>query len=188
MSDDEEGRRSRNRPFWVKSLEDSDEILKAYARGLANGRTYDAEDLVQETACRALSCSKEPCEIMNPAGYLLRIMRNIWIDKWAGENSANMESLEKLLDAGRHPAVEPVVEQSLESRELQDEMSVRGGPLTPRESLLLELHLRGYNCKEIAERLGENVRLTRSDLNAVKSKVRYRLTKRRAKAAASGRP
>lgn len=185
MSDDEgDVSREQYRPFWGKALEEFDQRLTSYARRLSNGRGYDAEDLIQETACRALVYSRNPAEIRSPLGYLLRVMRNVWSDKWARENVANLESLEDLLSNGREPAVEPDVQRLLESRELKEEMGARQGPLTQREELLLGLYMRGYKCKDIADELGENVRLTRSDLNAVKAKVRYRLA--HSKAAARG--
>lgn len=185
--DDHGGRRTRHGPFWVKALEDASVLLMAYARRLANGKVYDAEDLFQETACRALTYARDPGGIRNPAYYLLRMMRNIWIDKWAKENSANVESLDDLLGSARHPKVEPVVQQVLETQELQEEMNVRQGQLTAREETLLKLHLQGYKTKDIAGRLREDVRVTRTDLNAVKAKVRYRLKKGRAKAATPGK-
>jgi RNA polymerase sigma factor (sigma-70 family) len=188
MTDDDHGGHTQYSPFWGKTLEDFHERLMSYARRLANGRVYDAEDLLQETACRTLIYSPNPGTIRNPLSYLLRMMRNIWIDKWARENTANVESLEDLINSGRHPIVEPVVQRVLENEELRVEMGAKQGPLTPREKLLLELYLRGYKCKDIADKLNENVRLTRSDLNAVKAKVRYRLTKAKAKATTSGRP
>jgi len=188
MTDDDHGEhRTRHGPFWVKALEDANERMMSYARRLTNGRVYDAEDLVQETACRALTYTPDPGGIGNPASYLLRIMRNIWVDKWARENSANVERLDDLLSSARHPKVEPIVQQVLETRELQEEMNVGQGQLTAREQLLLKLHLKGYTSKDIADRLQEDVRVTRTDLNAVKAKVRYRLKKGRAKAAAPGR-
>jgi RNA polymerase sigma factor (sigma-70 family) len=185
--DDHGGHRARHGPFWVTALEDASERLMSYARRLANGRTYDAEDLFQETACRALIYARDPGGVRNPAYYLLRMMRNIWIDKWARENSANVESLDGLLNSARHPKVEPVAQRVLETQELQEEMYAGQGQLTAREQLLLKLHLKGYKSKDIAARLQEDVRVTRTDLNAVKAKVRYRLKKGRAKAGSPGR-
>jgi RNA polymerase sigma factor (sigma-70 family) len=184
---DHGGDRALHVPFWAQALEDANERLMSYARRLANGRVYDAEDLVQETACRALVYARDPVGVRNPAYYLLRMMRNIWVDKWKKENSANVESLDDLLGSARHPKVEPVVQQVLETQELQEEMSVGQGQLTAREELLLKLHLKGYSNKDIAGLLEEDVRVTRTDINAVKAKVRYRLKKGRSKAAAPGR-
>jgi RNA polymerase sigma factor (sigma-70 family) len=182
MADDDDASREQYRPFWGNAFEEFDQRLRSYAHRLANGRAYDAEDLVQETACRALIYARNPAEIRNPLSYLLRMMRNVWTDKWARENVANTESLDDLLSTGRDPVVEPVVQRILESMELQEEMGARQGPLNAREKLLLELHMKGYKTKEIAAELGENVRLTRSDLNAVKAKVRYRIARSKATA------
>lgn len=184
MADVKDASREQYRPFWGGAFEEFDQRLRSYARRLANGRDSDAEDLVQETACRALIYAKNPAEIKSPLSYLLRMMRNVWTDKWARENVANLESLDDLLCTGRDPAVESDVQRILESKELKEEMGTRQGPLTPRERLLLELYMSGCKCKDIAEQLGENVRLTRCDLNAVKAKVRYRLA--RSKAASRG--
>jgi RNA polymerase sigma factor (sigma-70 family) len=176
----EEGDRTNNQYalYWTKVCEDFMQRLIAYALRLANGRAYDAEDLVQETICRALVYSKNPEEIKNPLGYLLRIMRNIWITKWRKENTANMESLDTLQNTKtlkNHPTVAPEVFRILENEELAESLRVLPGPLTTREKLLLGLYLKGYNCKEMGQILNEDARVTRSDLNAVRSKVHQRI-------------
>lgn len=185
--DDHGGDRTRHGPFWAQALEDAHERLTSYARRLANGKVYDAEDLVQETACRALTYAPDPVGIRNPAYYLLRTMRNVWIDKWARERPENVEPLDGLLSGPRHPKVDPVAQQKLETRELREEINAGLGQLTDRERLLLKLHLQGYKNQDIADSLHEDVRITRADLNAVRAKVRYRLKKGRARAAAPGR-
>lgn len=164
--------------YWTKVCEDFMQRLIAYALRLVNGRTYDADDLVQETICRALLYSKNPEEIKNPLGYLLRMMRNIWIKKWHKENTAHMESLETLQQTKalkNHPTVAPEVFRLLENEELAEALKILLRALTTRERRLLKLYLQGYSCKEMAQRLDEDVRLTRSDLNAVKTKVRLRI-------------
>lgn len=176
----EEGDHANNQYalYWTQVCEDFMQRLTAYALRLVNGRTYDADDLVQETIYRALLYSKNPQEIKNPLGYLLHIMRNIWITKWHKENSANMDSLEALQNTKawkNHPTVAPDVLRTLESEELAKLLRVLLKPLTAREKRLLKLYFKGYSCKEAAEILKEDVRLTRSDLNAVKSKVRQRI-------------
>lgn len=164
--------------YWTKACEDFMQRLIAYALKLANGRRYDADDLVQETVCRALSYSENPEKIENPLGYLLRIMRNSWITKWHTENTANMDSLDELqskMALKNHPTVEPDVDRILENEEFESKFKAESGPLTTREKELLKLYFEGYKCKEIADQLNEDVRLVRSDLNAVKSKVRQRI-------------
>lgn len=168
---------TRHQLFWARAYEHFHARLNSYARKLTHDKSYDAEDLVQEAICRALMYPKDPREVKNPLGYLMRTVRNIWIDKWARENTANLESLDTLANSTYLPSVEPDVLRMLENEELQRAISVKQGPLTRREQLLLKLHLEGYTCGEIADKLKEDVRAIGCDLNAVRSKVRYRLTK-----------
>jgi len=167
------------RAFWAQTCKDSYHRLISAARRLAPNNAYEAEDLAQETVCRALTYSKNPKEISNPFGYLLRVMRNVWIDKRVHEHRETTESLDELLNSDRarfsEPAIEPDILRILENEELMARMKVMKGPLTKREWLLLKLYLEGFSCEEIAAKLDEDVRLTRSDLNAVRTKVRYRL-------------
>lgn len=163
------------RPFWEKACEEFLSRLTLSAHRLTNNRIYDAEDLVQETICRALSYNRNPKEISNTLSYLLRMMRNVWIDKWVKENTARTESLDDALSAGIHPVIEPTIIRTLENEELQNKIQSRQVGLTHRERLLLTMYVNGYTAKEIAEKLNEDVRLTRSDLNALIAKVRYRL-------------
>jgi RNA polymerase sigma factor (sigma-70 family) len=167
--------------YWIKICEDFMQRLIAYALRLANGRSYDADDLVQETVLHALNCSKNPAEVKKPVGYLLRIMRNIWITRWRSENTANTESLDELQSAKalkNHPTVDPEVFRILENQEFAEAMRVFLRSLTPREMRLLKLYLKGYKCHEIAHILSEDVRLTRSDLNSVRTKVQQRIKRK----------
>lgn len=180
-NDDGDHIRNHYRPYLEKTYKDFYQPLFSRARRLANGRLHDAEDLMQETFCRALIYPRNPEEISNPLGYLLRIMRNAWRDKWVKENAAVTDSLDELLNRdgprAAEPAIESDIQRILENEELMAEMKVKQGPLTSREKLLLKLHLEGFKCKEIAARLSEDVRLVRSDLNAVRTKIRYRIRK-----------
>lgn len=167
--------------FWEECYKRCKKTLLACALKLVNGKC-EADDLIQETFYRALLYSKNPQEIKNPLGYLLRIMRNVHFSKWRKE-SANMVSLDELLSQEGEerrtkfvePAVEPDVQRILENKELMAQFSVMRGPLNAREERLLELYLDGYSCDEIAKQLGEDVRAIRSDLNAVRTKVRARI-------------
>lgn len=164
--------------YWTKACEDFMQRLIAYALRLANGRSYDADDLVQETVLHALNCSKDPSEVKNPLGYLLRIMRNIWITGWHKEGAVKAESLDELQNTKalkNHPTVAPEVFRILKNEELVKAMRVILRTLAPREKNLLKLYLEGYKCNEIADILAEDVRITRSDLNAVRTKVQQRI-------------
>jgi RNA polymerase sigma factor (sigma-70 family) len=164
--------------FWIAICEKYVLIMIAYARKLVNGREYDAEDLVQETKYRALAASKDPATIKKtPLAYLKGIMRNAWIDKWKSENSANMESIEYPPGSAKQKqiAVEPIFAQLLECTEAKEKMLPQMGPLTPREATLLKLYLLKKKCGEIADIMGEDVRIIQTDLNRIRNKVNYRL-------------
>jgi RNA polymerase sigma factor (sigma-70 family) len=169
--------------YWIKVCEAFIQGLIAHALKLANGRRSDADDLVQETVCRILMYPKNPEKIRSPFGYLLAIMRNIWITRWRKQGTTKMESLDELLSKEAQqkphrnvePAIEPDVLRILENDEHKAELRAKQGPLTSREEFLLKSHLEGYTCKEIAGKLNEDVRLVRVDLNAVRTKVRARL-------------
>jgi DNA-directed RNA polymerase specialized sigma24 family protein len=185
-NDDHKPTSKDHRPYWENACEDFKKRLTSYALRLANGKVYDAEDLIQDTTCRALMYSPNPTTIDNPLGYLLGIMRNAWIDKWNSENTDKTVSLESLSKKTEHPAVAPDAFRLAENNELSQELSAHHGPLNEREETLLGLYLKGYKCGEIARILNEDVRLTRSDLNAVRTKVRYRLIKARGRTKSAG--
>ena len=175
--------------YWSKASEDYMERLLAYAMRLANGRRYDAEALVQETVCRILMYPTNPEDIRSPLGYLLTTMRRIWNIKWHTEVTAKTESLDELLSKeaqkeshrSAEPTVEPDALRNLENDELRAEMRAIQDPLTSRERELLKLYLEGYTAKEIADKLNEDARVTRYDVNAVRSKVWRKIARGRSK-------
>lgn len=184
---DSANKRTQHRSFWEKTCEALMQRLTAYALRLVNGRIYDAEELVQETVCRILTYPRNPEEIRSHLAYLKTIMRNIWKTWWLRERRASTVSLDELLSKGPQQkqhrglelAVAPDALRIFENDELRAELHANQGPLTPREEELLQKYLEGYTCKEIAHILGEDARLIRVELNAVKTKVRSRLMKRR---------
>jgi RNA polymerase sigma factor (sigma-70 family) len=172
----------RKAAFWAKFYEEYFKRLCALARCLlTDGNLAEAEDVVSEAFLRVIHYVKNPEAIANLPGYLWITVKRVFIAKRRKEHSAQMESLDDLLSAGQHPTVEPQVLRILENEELLNALSANKGPLTSREEQLLTLHLQGLSCDEIATVLGEDVRLTSVDLNAVKAKVRYRLTRAKAK-------
>lgn len=174
---DNDGRREQYRPFWEAVCVEFYLRLISKARRLTNGKTHDAEDLAQETVFRVLHYSPNPDKIKNHLNYILRAMRHAWMDKWRHDQAAKTDSFEELEETKRlnHPAVEPDVLRILENKELLKLLKDNHGPLTNREMFLLTKHLEGYDCAEIAAMLGEDERIVRADLNAVRAKVRYRL-------------
>ena len=185
----------REAAFWTKAYEENFRRLCSLACGrLTGGNSMEAEEVVSEAFARGMQYAKEPERIENLFAYLWKAAKGVFYVKRRNENTANMESLDEIRDnedaQARHPMVEPEVLRALETKDLEVEMSREQGPLTPREKRLLTLYLKGYKCHEIAAILKEDKRLTRSDLNAVKTKVRDRLkkakVKRKAKAKTTG--
>lgn len=166
--------------FWSEAYDGYFDRLCAYARHrLTRGNRTEAEDVVSEAFLRVMRYSERPEDITNVLSYLLKMVQHIFRDRWRAEKVQREESLDDIVGMGRDPAVEPEVFRVLESEELRAEMMVSRGPLSSREKLLLTLHLQGYTADGIASRLGEDIRMTRSDLNALRAKVRYRLMKKK---------
>lgn len=187
MSKSGDGTYDESAAFWAAAYVEHYKRLYAMARRLLTGGNHaEAEDAVSEAFVRAMTYAKDPEAIANLFAYLWITVKRVWISKCRKEGALNMESLDELLATGQHPMVDAQALRILETMEFEKALEVRSGPLTPRENQLLELHLRGYSCDEMALLLGEDVRLVRSDLNAVRAKVRYRLTKGRAKTKGSG--
>jgi RNA polymerase sigma factor (sigma-70 family) len=167
---------NRYQAFWAAAYENHFDRLCSRARRLTNGDAAEAEDLVGEAFLRAIMYVKHPEDIVNLFAYLWTTARRVLIVKRMRDSALPTESLDAMIEAGREPKVEPEVFRVLERKELEAAMTVGQGPLTSREKQLLRLHLLGYACGEIAARMGEDVRVTRTDLNAVRAKVRYRLS------------
>lgn len=168
------------RSRWSQAYEQNCQRLASYARHLAKGNLADADDLVQETFIRVLDHECNPSRIENLFGYMLRVMQNAWTNKRAKECRVSMESLDDLSTRSalkKEPAINPDVLQVLENQDFQRDFNIRKGKLTIRETEILELYLAGYKCHEIADKLNEDKRVISVRLNAVKSKVRYRLKK-----------
>jgi len=129
---------------------------------------------------RVLKYPKDPKTIQNPNNYLVRMMRNIWHDKWwkqsariiSLDDSENVEELEPQL-----PIVLPDAFVILENFELIAKLESAAATLSERERHLLMSHLQGLSTSEIAEALDDDVKVIRMDLNAVLAKIRYRLQK-----------
>lgn len=166
------------RSRWALACEENCQRLASYARHLANGNIADADDLVQETFFRVLDHGCNPSRIENLVGYMMKVMHNAWTNKRVKERRVSTESLDDLITRSalkNEPTINPDVLQILENQDFQRDFNVRKGQLTVHEIEILELYLAGYKCQEIADKLNEDKRIISVRLNAVKSKVRYRL-------------
>lgn len=177
------------RLFWEKACVDFYLRLLSYARRLAYRKTYEAEDLVQATVCRSLYYSKNPEGIENPLGYLLRIMRNVAIDmNKKNRLEVNLDDVQAGDPQNPRLVVEPEILRILKNEGFRQELKLKQGPLSPVERQLLKMLLEDLPENEIAARLMMSVACVKARVNALRTKLRYRLTKGKAKTKGSGQP
>jgi len=158
---------------WDDIYENLYERLYSVAARLAHGRTELAEDLVQETLVRVLQSSYHPNELKAPLAYLFRIMRNIMIDQARKAKTVLFEDYSDDELQKQLPHYEPGIQRKLENEELLA-TRLKSTDLSSREKLLLVLMAEGNDSKEISTVLNEDIRIIRTDLNALKAKIRYR--------------
>lgn len=164
------------RDAWARLCVDLYPRLLAMARALTRNDVHSTEDLVQQTVLRCLTYAPDLEKIKEPKSYLRRSMRNIWIDSRHKHDEISLDDpLMSELPETALLFVEPDVLRSLENEELRKTLREKQGPLTIYENRLLSLHLDGYTINEIANLLHEDVHRTRYNLNALKTKVRYRV-------------
>ena len=162
---------------WGRVCRDSYDRLLARAQRLTHDRVV-AEDLVQQTILRVLTYIPDIRKIKEPRRFLMRTMWNVWADRRPQQmvsldDSETTESLEIEL------AVKVDLWRRLESEELLKTLLDEQRRLSNREKQLLNLHLRGWTNQEIANSLGEDIRVIGMDINKLKAKLRYRLRKRK---------
>ena len=170
--------------------------LMRYSRTLT-GNHADAEDLAQEACYRVLDRGTTPNveDYRGTApnakdfiwGYLRVVVRNIFNDKLKKETKAEYHvSIDDEYNRDLHAQLVDTLasegmQKRLENQEFMNRLQASLGAISEHELTLLTLHLNGWTAKEIAAELGKDVRLVRYDLNAVRSKVRYRLAKQQKK-------
>lgn len=166
---------------WGEIFENLYARLFRYALKFTNGNTYDAEGLVQDTFYRVMFYTDNPATIDNLPAYLATSLRNLWIDKLKKSKKTIIQSIddpnnrEALLN--KMPSIEPTVLRDLENQDYQNEIRIALNNLKPLEKNVFILYLQGFNCEEIALKLGENIYLIKYVLNAVRAKIRYRINK-----------
>lgn len=147
----------------------------------------DAEDIYQVAMFRASRI--DPDGIEDKANYITKIVQNLCYDQrerpWrlppaltvlldAQRNEENEESLPvQLPDPKRGPELDAQVKE--ENEEYARTLELYCADLSDRVKELLRLHVHGYTNEEIAAKTGEDVKVIRVDLNAVRNKVCYRL-------------
>jgi RNA polymerase sigma factor (sigma-70 family) len=162
---------------WEDLYEQSRKRLFARACRFANGNAALAEDFVQEAFVRVLSSPTIPGELKIPLAYLLRVLRTVAIDHVRKAGRARLESLDDADNVelqNELPITQPTIQRDLENEESLNAIRQHPAGLSSRERRLFDLVAEGNSCADISETLAEDPRITRSDLNALKAKIKYR--------------
>ena len=143
-----------------------DRLLASYGRFLRNaivracpkdvGLQFD--DIEQEARLRLWRALQNETEIENPASYLYRIAVTTTIDAVRRVAARREEQLEKLLNEGNPPSVEPFLttdspETIAERRLLLRRIEAALGLLSAERRRAVGLHLRGFTPPEIGKLL-----------------------------------
>jgi RNA polymerase sigma factor (sigma-70 family) len=178
MSDDAHNKTELYRAVWLQACEDNYPRLRSYAWRLA-GSGDVADDIANETVVKILRLLPNPEAIRNKLNYLLRSVHNTWVD-WVKEKSQlKTISIDDPDNTEVHAMAAPERDADIDAKNEALRLAVRieMRRLTQRERDVLKLFLEGFTCDEIGTQLGEDSRVISYELNAVRTKVRYRLKK-----------
>ena len=154
----------------------------------------NAEDLVQDAWVNVLIRRPDVEGLEKPESSVLKAVQNVCFDRYnrrsrlRAENTVYLDAqkadederpMMELPDPRRGPEMD--AEIKIDNERLLRILAAHCRDLTKRERDLLALHLQGYTNEEIASAWGEDVKVIRTDMNAVLAKVRYRLQHRQAK-------
>jgi RNA polymerase sigma-70 factor (ECF subfamily) len=143
------------------------DALFSLARWLT-GSASEAEDLVQETYARALSSAPQFERGTNLRAWLLRILRNLHVDR---RRASAPDASEVDIDELPAPAGEPAQLRAVVSSEVAE--AVAALPEAFRTVILLDLE--GLNEREVSEVLGCAEGTVKSRLSRARAALRARL-------------
>ena len=151
--------REVRRDFLV-AIEEHRPALFAYCRRLATN-VWDAEDLVQETLAKAFARAAEThVEIANPAGWLIRIATNTYIDQTRRAQAVPMGDR----DVAAAPTADP--------GEVRDALKELVTVLPPQERAVLVLKdVFDYPLADIASMVGTTTGAVKSALHRGRTKL-----------------
>lgn len=157
-----------SKPFNNQVLEAS-EKMKPYAIKMTRNAT-DAEDLIQEAVCKALTSRDKFKEGTNLSAWLYTIMKNIFINQYRRrknfqtirdftENDYLLENIETDFNRG---------EANMTIKELNYALNKLEEPYKKP----LEMHHTGYKYKEIASEFGVPIGTIKSRIYAGRKKIK----------------
>ena len=134
-------------------------LLRAYSdlireQRFARVRSVEIEDIGQDASIRALTIEENAAPIRSPKRYLMRIVRNIFVDRQrrGGREAALHKSLE-LAESGRNDPLDP--ERIVSARQELERVAIAISRLPPRCRQAFLLHrLEHLSYSAIARRMG----------------------------------
>jgi DNA-directed RNA polymerase specialized sigma24 family protein len=183
---------------WTEVYEDDHtraQLIDFVIPRLPDEEKHRAEDILHDALWRVAQYA-DAAKITDKVNYLKKTIHNLCRDIYSGPRllPANTEYLDEprnyeeerwymqLRDPGRDPELNAEINEQVEIylRHLEESCA----DLTDRETRLLRAHFDGWTNAEIASAWGEDIKLIRTDVNAVMVKLRYRLLRLRRKLAA----
>ena len=176
---------SGNMALWEEAYTANFDTLCSRARQLlTNGNLSQAEDAVSDAFVRIMRYVPNPQKIDTPESYWWTTVKRVWVTQQARPEVAKTASLDEMepetVDSLPAVQVEPEIIKKLEAVTARKELRIKLGPLSLEERTLIQGRLEGYSFGEIAEQLGENVKLTRFRWHKLKARQRYRANKLKA--------
>lgn len=162
---------------WEKTYSDNFANLCARTRRrLTKGNAFEAEDAVSDAFLRVMQ--KSPEDIQSPASYWWTAIKRGWFDKQTSASGSRTEYLEDMTpEAVENLAavrVEPEALRVLDQEDSRRALRLKLGPLTLEEQKLVKGRLDGLSFQEIADSLGEDVKLTRFRWYRLRARQRCR--------------
>ena len=147
---DAEGK-AADREFWHERFEKYRPELFCYACRLTNSTVDQAEDILQETACRLEKYCPKQDEVAAVKPYLYLMVRNAWVDSISKKALISIDDPNFSPDQIKRLVVDPKAHQTLENRDLLDFI---GKGLESPEHEIFQMWREGRSDAEIAERCG----------------------------------
>jgi len=143
--------------------------LALLARRLC-GNDADADDLIQDTYEHALRALDRYRERGNLRGWLVAILRNVFVDRCRKAKLARVQSIESL-DVAIADTIPPPAWTAIGAAQVEGALS----ELAPEFRRVYELHAAGKSYDEIAETLGVAKNTVGTRLLRARKKLKARL-------------
>ena len=141
-----------DKPTFKKSVLGIQGNLMSFAKKLTLNRE-EAQDLVQDTTLKALNNEEKFAENTNFKGWMLTIMRNIFINNYR-KASREMTMVDTSVDLYHITNATDSSQSTPDGAHACKEISAIIAKFPPEQREPFNMHVAGYKYEEIAEKLG----------------------------------